>query len=599
MLKGYVNRILFVDLSNQRIREEEPEEDLYRNFLGGYGVGARILFSRQRAGIDPLSPDNTLGFVTGPLTGTPVPTGNRYTVVSKSPLTHTWGDANAGGDFGPYLKFAGYDAVFLTGASEIPIYLHIRDGKAELRDAGDLWGKDTCQTEDMLKAQLGNETRIACIGQAGESLSLISCIINNKGRAAGRSGLGAVMGSKRLKAIAVTGGMRVPLADRERIKTLRRQYLGEFKNSKFIQVLQRFGTAGGTAELAYNGDSPVKNWGGVGKRDFPSAEAIGGDNILRLQERKTGCWRCPVACGGEMKAGEEYPYAQGAAKPEYETACAFGTLCLNDNLESIVMVNDICNRYGLDTISTGATVAFAIECYEKGLIDKVDTGGIELRWGNHRAIVAITEQMARREGFGSVLADGVKVAAGRLGKGSAEYAMHVGGQELPMHDPKYAPAYATSYAIDATPGRHTQGSSNSSSGEEQKKHNTLCQARNAAGICLFAGIDGEGLSGFLTAVTGHTYTVETVYEVGERVSNIRQAFNSREGINPLERYVPGRVIGRPPQTEGPLAGITVDLETRLSNYLRAMDWDPLTARPSKQKLEQLGLHDVAAELWHG
>ncbi|MBW2028825.1 MAG: aldehyde ferredoxin oxidoreductase family protein [Deltaproteobacteria bacterium] len=599
MLKGYMNKILFIDLSSQRVTEEVPDRQLYLDFLGGYGVGARILFSRQRAGIDPLSPDSTLGFVTGPLTGTPALTGNRYTVVAKSPLTSTWGDANAGGDFGPYLKFAGYDAVFVTGASESPVYLHIRNGEAELRDAGHLWGKDTYKTEDILKSELGDGTRIACIGQAGESLSLISCIINNKGRAAGRSGLGAVMGSKRLKAMAVTGGMKVPLADREGIKALVRQYLGEFKKSKFIQVLQGFGTAGGTAELAYNGDSPVKNWGGIGKKDFPNAESIGGDRILRLQERKTGCWRCPVACGGEMKAGEEYSYAQGAAKPEYETACAFGTLCLNNNLESIIMANEICNRHGLDTISAGVTVAFAIECYEKGLIDKVDTGGIELRWGDHRAIVAITEQMARREGFGDVLADGVKVAAGRLGKETEEYAIHVGGQELPMHDPKYAPAYATSYAIDATPGRHTQGSSNSSSGEDQKMKNTLCQAKNAAGICLFAGIDAEGLSQFLTAVTGHPYAVETVYEVGERISNIRQAFNSREGINPLERYVPGRVIGRPPQTEGPLAGITVDLETRLSNYLRAMDWDPLTAKPSKQKLEQLGLYDVAAELWHG
>jgi len=598
MLRGYMNKILFIDLSNQRITEEVPDKQLYRDFLGGYGVGARILFSRQRAGIDPLGPDNTLGFVTGPLTGTPALTGSRYTVVAKSPLTGTWGDANAGGDFGPYLKFAGYDAIFITGASEKPVYLYVRDGKAELRDAGHLWGKDTYQTEDTLKSQLGVETRVACIGQAGEALSLISCIVNNKGRAAGRSGLGAVMGSKRLKAVAVSGGMEVPLADRERINALRRQYLPKLRNSKFIQILQKFGTGGNTAALAYKGDSPVKNWGGVGERDFPNAEAIGGDNVLQLQEKKEACWHCPVACGGHMKAGREYPYATGAAKPEYETACAFGTMCLNSNLESIIMANDICNRYGLDTISAGGIVAFAIECYENGLINKEDTNGIELKWGNHQAIVAITEKLAKREGFGDVLADGVRLAAERLGKDTTEYAIHIGGQELPMHDPKYAPSYATSYTIDATPGRHTQGSSNSSEGEDQKMENTLCQAKNAAGICLFAeAIDADGLSQFLTAVTGHTYTAEAVYEVGERISNIRQAFNIREGINPLERHVPDRVLGRLPQQEGPLAGITVDLHTRLSNYLRAMDWDPETAKPSKQKLQQLGLGDVSAVLW--
>ncbi len=598
MLKGYMSKILFIDLSSQRITEEVPDKQLYRDFLGGYGVGARILFSRQRVGIDPLGPDNTLGFVTGPLTGTPALTGNRYTVVAKSPLTGTWGDANAGGDFGPYLKFAGYDAIFITGASEKPVYLYVRDGKAELRDAGHLWGKDTYQTEDMLKSQLGVETRVTCIGQAGEALSLISCIINNKRRAAGRSGLGAVMGSKRLKAVAVSGGMEVPLADVERIKALRSQYLSELRKDEFAQILQRFGTGGGTAALAYKGDSPVKNWGGVGERDFPNAEAIGGDSVLQLQEKKETCWHCPVGCGGYMKAGREYPYAAGAAKPEYETACAFGTMCLNSNLESIIMANDICDRYGLDTISAGGVVAFAIECYENGLISKEDTNGIELRWGNHQAIVAITEKIAKREGFGDVLADGVKLAAERLGKGTTEYAIHIGGQELPMHDPKYAPSYATSYTIDATPGRHTQGSSNSSKGEDQKTENTLCQAKNAAGICLFAeAIDADGLSQFLTAVTGHPYTVEAVYEVGERISNIRQAFNIREGINPLERHVPDRVLGRPPQQEGPLAGITVDLHTRLSNYLRAMDWNPETAKPSKQKLQQLGLGDVSAVLW--
>lgn len=598
MLKGYMSKILFIDLSSQRIKEEVPDEPLYRDFLGGYGVGARVLFSRQKPGVDPLGPDNTLGFVTGLLTGTPALLGCRYVVVAKSPLTGTWGDSNCGGDFGPYLKFSGYDAIFFTGVSEKPVYLYLRDGQAELRDGSHLWGKDAFQTEDILKAELGNDTRIACIGQAGEALSLISCIIHHKGRAAGRSGLGAVMGSKKLKAVAVSGNIQVPVADRDKLNRLRREYLPKLRAGGNIAVFQTYGTIANTAKLAHGGQSPVKNWGGIGIKDFPNADTIGGESTLKLQEKKGACWHCPVGCGGYMKAGTEYKYASGTPKPEYETACAFGTMCLNNNLESIIMANNICDRYGLDTISAGVTIAFAIECYENGWITKEETGGIELKWGNHQAIVAMTEKLARREGFGAILADGTRVAAERIGKGADKYAIHIGGQEVPMWDPKGVTCFATPYMIDATPGRHTQSGSDSSEGEEQKAANTFGQAYSAAGVCLFGqSLGATALSEFLTAVTGYPYNADIILEIGERISNIRQAFNIREGLNPLERKVPNRVLGRPPQREGPLAGITVDLDMRLSNYLKAMDWDPEMAKPSKQKLQQLGLDDVSAALW--
>lgn len=300
-----------------------------------------------------------------------------------------------------------------------------------------------------------------------------------------------------------------------------------------------------------------------------------------------------------MKAGTEYNYAAGAHKPEYETAASFGSMCLNDNLESIVMVSDICNRYGLDTISAGATVAFAIECYENGIISNNDTDGVELTWGNHRSIVAMTEKMAKREGFGAVLADGVKAASKRIGKGSERYTMHIGGQEVAMHDPKNSLKFAAGYAIDAAPGRHTQSGADRVDGKEQKAKNTYCQAYNSSGICMWAAslLGNVAIAEFLTAVSGHTYSVETLLEAGERISNIRQAFTIREGINPLERKVPGRIIGRPPLKEGPLAEKMVDLDTLIEQYLKAMDWDITTAKPSKEKLYELGMEDVGDTLW--
>ena len=599
MFKGWMGRILFVDLSSGELKEEVPDEQLYHDFLGGYGVGARILFSRQKAGCHPLGPDNTLGFVTGCLTGTPALLGSRYAVVAKSALTGSWGDANSGGDFGPYLKFSGYDAIFFTGISERPVHLFIQDGKPELRDASHLWGKDASQTEDMLKAELGKDVRVACIGPAGESMSLISCIINNKGRAAARSGLGAVMGSKKLKAVAVKGTMHVPLACEGKVKQLRRRYLPKLRANKLANMLRIFGTPSFNAGNAHNGECPVKNWEGVGIKDFPNADAISGDSVLRLQQRKYACWQCPIGCGGYMKAGTDYKYAAGTHKPEYETAAGFGIMCLNDNLESIVMANDICNRYGLDTMSTGATIAFAIECFENGLITKDETEGIELKWGNHRAIVAMTVKLARREGFGAILADGVKVAAERIGKGADKYAIHIGGQEVPFHDPKNSPGFGTSYKIDATPARHTQSGANSGKGEEQKARNTFCQVFQAAGVCQWVAfiLGPPPLSEFMAAVTGYPYDVDSLLVAGERISNIRHAFNLREGLNPLKRQVPGRVLGSPPLQEEPLAGKTVDLDTRLTDYLKAMDWDPVSGKPSKRKLQQLGLEDVSATLW--
>jgi len=614
MPEGYMGKILRVDLSKNELKDEPLDEKLARQFIGGYGIGARIIFSEQKAGVDPLGPDNIFGILTGPLTGTQAISGTRFTAVGKSPLTGCWGDANAGGYFGAYLKFAGYDAVFFTGISEKPVYLFIDNGKAELRDAAQLWGRDTYETEDILKTELGKDVAVACIGQSGEKLSLISGIVHSKGSVAARSGLGAVMGSKKLKALAVKGKIKVPVADEKKTSELRKKYLAEMGGGQ-LDRMRKYGTTFVTVPSAEGGDTPVKNWGGVPNVDFPDAKLLDGDFVIARQLKPTGCFRCPVGCEAIMREGRgEYKYEAGSYRPEYETIAMLGTNCLNNNIDSIIKTNDICNRYGIDTISTGATIAFAMECFENGLINKTDTDGIEMTWGNHKAIVAMTEKIARREGLGDILADGVRLAAQKIGKGADKYAIHIHGQEVPAHNPRAGFDYATIYVMDATPARHTQGSeemhpdgllprfnrlSYSGRGKVHKMGSNFQHSLVCAGVCLFVYINlpnANIVTEFMSSVTGRDITADELLKTGERIANIRQAFNLREGLNQLQYEIPGRVLGKPPQTEGPLAGMEVDIDTLVSEYLAEMDWDPVTAKPSAEKLKELDLEDIASEI---
>jgi aldehyde:ferredoxin oxidoreductase len=617
MANGYAGKILWVDLGKATLKDEVLDEKLCRDFLGGYGIGVSLLYNRMKAKVDPLGPENIIGFMTGPLTGTPALCGSRFEVVCKSPLTGGWGDGNCGGDFGPYLKFSGYDGVFVTGASQKPVYLYLEGGKAELRDASDLWGKDSYETEDTLSSRHGNKTtKVACIGPAGERLALSAGVMNYHGRAAGRSGVGAVMGSKRLKAVVANGKGQVAVNERAKVLELTKKYTKALESNPFYNVLHTQGMGGITAWSAHNGDSPVKNWGGVGITDFPDAPEISGERLVARQREREGCWHCPIQCGGSMKAPiSEYKYHEGESKPEYETLCMFGTNCLNSNLESIIMANEICNKAGLDTISTGAAISFAIECYENGIISKKDTDGLEMTWGNHAAIVAMTEKIAKGEGFGAILKDGTRKAAERIGKGSEKYAINVGGQDLPAHDPKLGFHYATTYRMDATPGRHTQGNeglapadlfeafdvqSFSGRGEAHRRGSALMHVVNSAGMCLAAYSclpTVLAIPEFLSAVTGWKVDLEEVLKTGDRIANLRHAFNLREGLNPLDINVPDRVLGKPPQTVGPLAGVTVDEDTMVKEYMAAMDWESKTTRPSKKKLLELGLDNVAKDLW--
>lgn len=625
MTGGFTGKILKVDLTLGKVHEETLDESLYKAWLGGYGLGARIIYSDITPKTDPLGPDNIIGFATGLLTGTLTPLGSSITVVGKSPLTGTWGDSRAGGFFGAELKFAGFDAVFFYGRSSKPVYLWIKDGKTAIKDASNIWGRDVIETEDIIKEQ-HNDKRVQAvsIGPAGEKLSLISCVITDKGRAAGRSGLGAVMGSKNLKAVVVRGTGKIPIEDTKKVIELRKKFIEIAKEERgpYWDFFVKYGTSGSTAMLSLSGDSPCKNWTGTGSVDFPTAEKISDDNVIKYLTRKYACHGCPMACGGYVKV-ETGPYVLDGMKPEYETLAAFGTMCLNDNLESILFANDICNRYGLDTISAGSAIAFAIECYENGLITKKDTGGIELTWGNSDAIARITEKIAGREGFGATLADGVKVAAEKIGRGAEKYAVHVAGQEAPMHDPKLTPPYGNAYMADATPGRHTQGYAiyletlpgveMPPFGDERDFHGKgaanaymsyFNHVVNALGVCQFPSnlVAIEGIpshADFVNAVTGWNTTMSALLVCGERIACMRQAFNVREGSTPADFKLPGRVVGKPPLAEGPLKGVTVEIENWVKEYFQYADWNYATGKPSERKLVQLGLEDVARDLHHG
>jgi aldehyde:ferredoxin oxidoreductase len=620
-LKGVLHKIAWVNLNSKEIKIEEPADEVYTKYLGGYGLGAYYLFTRQRARVDPIGPENTLGLTTGPLTGTQAITGNRFTAVAKSPKTGGWGDTNCGGKFGPALKQAGLDAIFFTGVSEKPVYVLVEDGKVTLHDALLYWGLTCSEAEEKFMETYGKQAHAAIIGPAGERVSALAAIVNDKGRAAGRSGLGMVMGSKRLKGVVALATGKVQVAEEEKLKKLRKRILSKYyqQSNPSYEFFHIYGTPGALEPGVLEGDTPVQNWRGW-KKDFRGYKKIGGDALLKFKIRPYGCWMCPTACGAYVKVPSG-PYAGEGHRPEYETLGAFGSMCLNDNLESICHLNNICNDYGMDTISTGATIAFAIECYEKSIINKEDTRGIELTWGNHEAIVRITEQMAKGEGFGGeVLGDGIKKAVERIGEAAKVFAIECGGEELPMHDPRFRPGMATVFVVDATPGRHTQyGSANaetefvppelgypeikdrytySGKGETHKYLSSFGHVVNSAGLCMFGSAitPATAVPEYLTLAMGMKFTMKDILEIGERIANLRIAFNLREGIRNKEMYkLPKRVLGQPPLTVGPTKGVMVDNETQIREYFMAMGWNPETGVPKHAVFERLGL-DFALEV---
>jgi len=618
MKGGYCGKILLIDLSERKIEELKPSEQTYRRFIGGTGLGVRFLYEKMKAGSDPLGNENILGFVTGPLTGTSTPGSGRFTVVCKSPLTNTWADSNSGGYWGPELKYAGYDALFIKGVAEEPVYLHIFAGKAELRDASDLWGKNTRKTDEILKKELGDEkAKVACIGPSGELKSLISGIVNEDGRVAARSGVGAVMGSKRLKAVVVRGESSVPVASPQKLKEAEKTYFEIFKGSDFQQRLSAHGTGGGLSFLVSIGDSPAKNWTCHGPEAMPTCDQLDSMNMEKFKLKRYGCHSCVVRCGAIVKVEKGKFATEGEIhRPEYETLASFGTNCFNDNVEAVIRANEICNLYGMDTIAVGNLIAFAMDCFENGLIGKGDTDGLDLSWGNSESIVSLTEKIGRRNGFGALLADGPKAAADRIGKGAEKYAVHICGQALPYHDPRISPAQGTGYFADANPSRHMESSGMqtlehggalgndpvlsapvldlygdySSKGPMLALGAQFFQFFSSAGLCALLLLGSTvPAAEYIAAVTGWEMDWSEALKAGKRILTLRQAFNAREGVVPDHFHLPERFLR--PLEVGASAGEQIDFESMKAGYFSAMGWDLRSGRPYPMTWRELGLDE--------
>jgi aldehyde:ferredoxin oxidoreductase len=653
---GFWGRICTVDLSSRDIRFEEVGEEVYRKWLGGVGLGAKMLWDRIKPGIDPMGPENVLGFTTGLLTDTGSVFTGRFTVVTKSPLTGGWGDANCGGYFSPFLKRCRIDALFVSGTADRPVYLYLDENTADIRDASDLWGQDTIQTETELKSRHGKGAQVACIGPAGERRSFIASISTDGGRMAARSGVGGVMGAKKLKAVVAVGKARIGVADKAAVTRLTEGFRGRIKSFGFLKpllrdrvlamagrltgkpvflrqpavlwrwLLKKYGTPSLTAICAETGDSPIKNWSGDIVADFPPERyrKISGDAVIKYETKKYGCYSCPIRCGGTVKMDEGPHILEKMHKPEYETICAVGNLLLNDDLPAIFRLNDMLNRGGIDSIACGGVLAFAIECFTEGIIDRDDTGGLDLTWGNTEAITKLTTMIVYREGIGDIFADGVKLAAERLGKGSEKYAIHCGGVEAPMHDAKLDPGLGMTYYCEPTPGRHTISSLQFLEVQSLEKQFSKAKpvplfsshgARyrcddkgeaiavgscykmlvDAAGACLFGTQVGGGLPlcEWMNAVTGWNRSNDEYLACGERIEQIRHAFNVREGLNPVRDFRPHpRIYGDPPLTRGPLKGVKLDMDALAQSFYAAMGWDIRTGRPEFSRLQALDLTEV-------
>ncbi len=618
MLKGYNGKMLFVNLTDKNIEEKELTEDMASKYLGGYGIGAKVLYDNMPAKTDPLGEESMIGFMTGPTSGTKAFFGGRYTIVHKSPVTGGWNDANSGGFFGPELKKAGYDAVFIKGISKDPVYIWINDGKVEIRGASKLWGMDTKETLKAIQKELGDDkVRVSTIGPAGENLSYISCPINDEHRAAGRGGGGAVMGSKNLKAIAVRGTKEIEVADPDRIVEINKKVSAAMKDNPMAQGFGAYGTGVGTEASALNGDSPVKNWGGVGVVDYgeEKAKKIAVPTYDEKYKVKAyHCSNCPLGCGAKYKVDDgRWPVGE-TDRPEYETQAAFGSTLLSGETDALFKCNEICNNYGIDTISAGMTIAWAMECFEEGVLTKEDLDGIELTWGNGEAVVAIMEKMANNEGIGKILMKGSMHAAKELGKGE-EYLQTASGIELPMHDPRLSPGFARTYQYDPTPGRHVKGGLGmaqlmgapigdkydyDTTGFLDVKLTANQEVINSAGFCMFMGLAGaeQGIENqYIEAITGRSFKPQDQDNTGMRILNMRHAFNLREGITPKDFTITKRALGQPPQKEGPVADVEIDDKKLRDNFFSFIGWDVETGKPSKGTLEKLGLDFLIKDLY--
>ncbi len=594
----YAGKILRVNLTTGAVATEPLPAEKAKLFLGGRGLAGRMLAEEIPAGIDPLGPENKIFFATGPLTGSAAPTGGRYMVVTKSPLNNVIASSNSGGFWGAELKFAGYDMVVVEGKAKEPVYIYVKDDTVEIRPAARFWGMQTNETVDALLAEVGdNRARVLNIGPAGEKLSLIAAVMNDRWRAAGRSGVGAVMGSKNLKAIVVRGSGKVEAANPEKYKEVTGAALKKIReNGVTGEGLPAYGTAILVNIINENGIYPTRNFQeGV----FAGAEATSGETLAeKYLKKKDPCFRCPIACGRYCEVdGEE------GGGPEYETIWAFGADCGVSDLPSIIKANNVCNEMGLDTISAGATIAAAMELYQRGLIKPEELDGPELVWGSGEAIIEWTRKMGRAEGFGARLALG----SARLCElyGAPELSMTVKKLELPAYDPRGVMGHGLQYATANRGGCHVRGYLISpeilgspqaldrfaleGKAEWAKIFQDLTSVIDSLGVCLFTSfpLGAQDYADLYNAATGESLTAEELLACGERIFNNERLFNLQEGYSAADDTLPRRLLAEP-MPEGPTKGHVHLLDKLLPEYYRLRGWDA-DGVPTAEKKQALGL----------
>lgn len=656
---GTCGRVLFVDLGEQRHWVEDIDESVYRQFLGGYGLGAWLMWKHFPAKADALDPGACFAICSGLLTGLHTPFSGRIQIVGKSPLTGTWADSNSGGSVAMHLRYAGYDALVVRGKSAEPTMLVIRDGEVSFEPAGSLWGKEIPETFDAIKARFGGkrDVGVSAIGPAGEKQLRIASVMNDRYHAFGRQGFGAIYGAKNLKAIVVAGSGEVPVARPSEFKAVCKRITDEYKRDLSVvsrvmvyfakpkswlgwlyRLMPRFGNKivaptasmrqlwaqrGTTAAVALsieNGDAPIKNWLGTGSKDFPLAKKamkLDGKVVDRYITKKLSCGDCPMPCKGIVKVKSKG--LSDVRRPDYETIVGFGANLLNDDIELVTACHDACNRYGIDAVSSSATLAWVCEAVEKGVLSAADLDGIDLRWGNGEAALAMTVKIGTGDGCGAWLGHGVKRAAAHLGKGSDDFAVHVHGSEPAYHDSRFTSLMGVTYIADPTPGRHTAGSASwnetfgagftlpaavekkdwnvkwkgtEGKGRAQAHFSNAHQTMNGLGLCMFTMLTGTlPWSELVRAATGWDIDDAELLRCGERIQNLRAAFNRREGILPEDFKPHRRMLGEGDGNlrSGPLKGVRVPLPVLKDDYYRSMHWNATTGALSAARAKELGI----------
>jgi len=614
LIGGYTGKTLFVDLSRDKAVIEPTNAEFAETYIGGSGYACRLAIDHLKSTTDPLGPENTLIFAAGPLVGTAAPDSGRHAVCARSPLTRLWGEAYSGGVFGAKMKFAGFDTIVVTGRAADPTYISVREGQAEIKRAKHLIGEDTASTQKLIKEELHDKAAsVSCVGKAGENLVKYAAVINDWNRAAGRTGMGAVMGSKNLKAVAVSGTGKVPIAEPEDFMKACSSAMKFLRENVGPEAFRVAGTACGATFFNDIGDMPNKYFT---RGTFEDTYKI--DGVAMKQTILSGtssCYGCPIRCGRVITINEG-KYAVGKTDgPEYETICGFGPNLSCTSIEGISFANELCNRYGIDTISCSVTIGFAYHLYEKGVLSKKDTGGLALEWGEIDPAIELVRMIAERRGLGAVLAEGTR----EIGKkfGVEDEAMNVKGLEMPFHDLRAISGMAVSYAVSPRGACHnfsmiylvdtfgfiapelgivssTDRLSNDGKAEMAFNSENYRAVYNAMLMCIFANPSVQDVAGMLSHCTGVELAPQDLLKIGERIITAKRVMNLRLGATVQDDRLPKHAMR--PVTDGPTAGNVPDLNRQLKEYYALRGWDPITGHPAQERLHALGIESLSAYL---